>query len=83
MYNSFLETLKAYISDEEFSSILLPNKNIILQAKRNKFFKRPNILRLDGCDNFKGNLSTLLHILFRQKYVFDLPEFCLFLDNKK
>ena len=83
MFNLFLENLKAYISDEEYSSILLPNKTIISQANRNKFLKRPNILRLDGCDNFKGNFSTLLHILFRQKYVFDLPEFLLFLDNKE
>ena len=63
MINSFLFYLKKELPESYFNTILLPNKDSLLRGKNNLRNKIPNILRLDGCDRYQGNLTTLYYLI--------------------
>ena len=63
MINSFLFYLKKELPESYFNTILLPNKDSLSRGISNQKNKIPNILRLDGCDRYQGNLSTLYYLI--------------------
>ena len=77
--NSFREELKEYLNREDFLSIYGPNFRRIDAENEIKRENQNIIARLDGCDNYKCNLTTLINLAFKQQL--ELPYKYSKLDN--
>ena len=77
MSNSFLYYLKENLVKEDFEKIILPRESELLRLKKTRSNKI-SVLRLDGCDNVKANLSSFASLLKKKEV--NSPSYLKYID---